>query len=134
VLAQALRQRGFSARFDRVPRAGHEGSLVARFAAQVVDRAADARAVAAPHHVSFVSVRASDTGVYGLRITRTSATGDAAIDLERVGDTVHLRRARGVGAIALPRGAFGAPPSRALDVVVDDPLARALDVHWDPLP
>ncbi len=133
-LAQALRQRGFSIRFDRVPGAGHEGSLVAKFAARVVDGAAEARAAEAPRRISFVSARAGDTHVYGLRLTRTSPSGDAAIDLEREGDAVHVRRARGVRAIALPRGAFGAPPSRALDIVVDDPAAQGVDVHWDPLP
>jgi pimeloyl-ACP methyl ester carboxylesterase len=135
VLAQALRKHGFYVRFDRVPGAGHEGSLVAKFAAQVVALAAEAHAVETPRRVSFVSVRASDTRVYGVRITRTSPNGDATIDLERVDDTVHVRRAVGVSAIALPRGAFGAPPSRALAVVVDDPAAaRRVDVHWDPLP
>jgi pimeloyl-ACP methyl ester carboxylesterase len=134
VLAQALRQRGFSVRFDRVPGVGHQGSLVARLIARVVDRAAEARAPEAPRRVSFVSVRPGDTSAYALRMTRTSASGDAAIDLEREGDVVHVRRAHAVRAIALPRGAFGAPPSRALEIVVDDPTARRVDVHWDPLP
>lgn len=133
-LAQALRERGFSVRFDRVPKMGHSGLLVAKFIAQVVDRAAEARSPEAPKRVSFASVSPYDSSVYGIRLVRGGATGDALIDLERRNDEIHVLRARGVRAVLLPRGAFGAPPATLLSIVIDDPAARRIDVRWDALP
>jgi pimeloyl-ACP methyl ester carboxylesterase len=133
-LAEALRRRGFSVRFDRVREMGHDGLLVAKYIAQVVDRAAEARIPEAPKRVSFVSVNPHDSSVYGIRWVRGQASGDASIDLERWDDGVHVLRARGVRAVLLPRGAFGAPPANSLPIVVDDPAAKRVDVRWDKLP
>ena len=134
MLAEALRRHGFSIRFDRVPKMGHEGMLVTKFIAEVVDRAAEARVPDAPKRVSFTSVSPSDASAYGIRLVRGGASGDASIDLERRDDGVHVLRARGVRAVLLPRGAFGTPPATALPIVVDDPAAKGVDVRWDALP
>jgi pimeloyl-ACP methyl ester carboxylesterase len=134
MLAAALKKLGFSVRFDRVPGMGHEGMLVAKFIADVVDRAAEARVPEAPKRVSFTSIGPYDSSAYGIRLLRGGAGGDASIDLERRDDTVHVLRARGVRAVLLPRGAFGAPPATALPIVFDDPAAKRVDVHWDAPP
>jgi pimeloyl-ACP methyl ester carboxylesterase len=140
MLARTLGRKGFAVRFDRVPGMGHEGPLVTKFIAEVVDRAAEARVADAPRRVSFVSVGPYDASVYGIRIARGApdstgrAATDASIDLERQDDGVHVLRARGVRAIALPRGAFGVPPASTPAIVVDDPAAKGIDVRWDPLP
>jgi pimeloyl-ACP methyl ester carboxylesterase len=133
-LADALRTLGFPVRFDRVPQMGHSGLLVTRFIAEMVDRAALARVPEAPERVSFVSVEPHDSSVYGIRLVRGGARGDASIDLERRDDGVHVLRARGVHAVVLPRGAFGAPPASTLPVVIDDAKAKGVNVRWDALP
>lgn len=134
MLARALRAEGFAVRFDTVPGAGHEGRVVTTFAARIVELAAHARRVVAPPRVSYWSVRPTDTGAYGIRITRTRPTGDAFFDLARDGAVVHLRRASGLRAIALPRGAFGLPPAETPAVICDDPAARDVAVSWDASP
>jgi hypothetical protein len=113
---------------------GHSGLLVTRFIAEMVDRAALARVPEAPERVSFVSVEPHDSSVYGIRLVRGGARGDASIDLERRDDGVHVLRARGVHAVVLPRGAFGAPPASTLPVVIDDAKAKGVNVRWDALP
>jgi pimeloyl-ACP methyl ester carboxylesterase len=133
-LAQAVKKRGFAVRFDRVPQMGHEGMLVAKLIADVVDKAAEARIPDAPTRVSFTSVGPHDSSAYAIRLVRGGASGDGSIDLERRDDGVHVLRARGVRAIVLPRGAFGAPPSSTLPVLVDDPAAKGVVVRWDPAP
>ena len=45
-LAAALRQRGYSFQYDRVPGRGHEGLLVAEHIAAVIARAAHAEPIA----------------------------------------------------------------------------------------
>jgi pimeloyl-ACP methyl ester carboxylesterase len=134
MLARALRQRGFAVRFDHVPAIGHEGPLVTKFIAEVVDRAALAHAPEAPRRVSFVSVEPYDASAYGIRLIRARGTGDASIDLERRGDAIHVLRTRGVRAVLLPRGAFGVPPSSVPPIVKDDPVGGAVDVRWDTAP
>jgi pimeloyl-ACP methyl ester carboxylesterase len=134
MLDRALGKMGFSVRFDRVPNMGHEGMLVAKFIADVVDKAAEARIPDAPRRVSFTSVGPYDSSAYGIRLLRGGAGGDGTIDLERREDGVHVLRARGVRAIVLPRGAFGAAPATALPIVIDDRAAKRVDVRWDPLP
>jgi pimeloyl-ACP methyl ester carboxylesterase len=134
MLASALRKLGFAVRFDRVPGMGHSGMLVTKFIAEVVDRAAETRIPEAPKRVSFVKVGPYDGSAYGIRFTRSGGPGDAAIDLELQGDTVHVLRARGVKSIAIPRGAFGLSPKSVAPVVVDDTAGRGVDVHWDALP
>jgi len=135
MLAEALKRHGFSVRFDRVPKMGHEGMLVTKFIAGVVDRAAEARVPEAPKRVSFTNVAPYDASVFGIRLVRGGTSGDASIDLERRDDgAVHVLRARGVREVLLPRGAFGAPPASTLPIVMDDPQAKRVDVRWDALP
>jgi acetyl esterase/lipase len=134
MLASALRKQGSPVRFDRVPGFGHSGMLVTKFIAAVVDRAAEATLVVAPRRVSFIKVGPYDGSAYGIRFTRDGAAGDAAIDVELEEGNVHVLRARGVQAIVLPRGAFGLAPNLTAPVVIDDPKARGIDVHWDALP
>jgi pimeloyl-ACP methyl ester carboxylesterase len=134
MLAAALEKRGFSVRFDRVPEMGHSGALVAKFSAEVVDHAAEARTPEAPARVSFVSTGPYDGSIYGIRFVRDGLPGDASIDLERQSDGIHVKNARGVKALFLPRGAFGVDPSATPSIVKDDPKARTVDVHWDALP
>jgi pimeloyl-ACP methyl ester carboxylesterase len=138
MLALRLGQLGYESRFTRVPGMGHEGMLVAKFIAEVVDRAAQARIPEAPRRVSFVQVGPYDGSAYGLRFVRKrtspGAGGDAALDVERQDESVHVLRARGLESIAIPRGAFGVAPGKTLPIVIDDPKARGVDVHWDALP
>jgi pimeloyl-ACP methyl ester carboxylesterase len=130
MLATALAERGFAVRFDRVPRMGHAGALVAAFAARVVDTAADARVPAAVDRVTYRSVRASDVGAYGVRITRASAQGDAFVDVQAGADGVRVRAHAGVVAIALARGALGTSGESPPAIRVDD--GAPLAVTWDP--
>jgi pimeloyl-ACP methyl ester carboxylesterase len=131
ILDRALRDRGFAVRFDRVAGAGHSGALVARFAAELVDVAARARTPAAPSRVTYRSVRPADAGAYGVRILRASARGDAFVDIERRDDAVHVRRADGVRAVVLARGALGTD-ARSPPGLVDD--TGSVDVRWEPAP
>jgi len=71
--------------------------------------------------------------VYGIRLKRGGTAGDASIDIELRDGAVHVLRARGVRAVVLPRGAFGASPATAPPIVFDDPAAKRVDVRWDPL-
>ncbi len=132
MLATALRSRGFAVRFDRVPHAGHEGALVARNAAAIVDLASAARAPDTVPRVTYRSVRAVDTSAYGLRIERSSARGDAFVDVERSPDGVRVRRADGVLRIRLARGALGIDP-RAAPPIARDPGVSAA-ASWDAVP
>jgi hypothetical protein len=127
VLARAMRERGFTVRFERLPRYGHSGALVARFLREVVDLAVTARTPVSPARVTFRSTRTSDTGAYGVRLERAMPHGDAFVDVERCDDAVHVRRAEGVRAISLAPGALGtsaaAPPA-----IVDD--TRSVHARW----
>jgi len=134
MLARALAAMRFDVTFDRVPGAGHEGRVVSAFAARIVERAARVRRASVPARVSYWSVRPTDVRAYGVRLTRARASGDAFFDLERVGDTVHLRSATSVRALALPRGAFGFAPGETPAIVIDDPRAHGVAIAWDPLP
>jgi|GEM_PF-991380 len=120
MLAQALADRGFRVRFDRVPGIGHDGALVARLAAGVVDTAATARVPEHPSRVTYRSVRSSEVEAYGVRIVRASASGDAFVDVERRADAVHVLHAEGVREIVLEPGALGAAAEPPPPVVVDD--------------
>lgn len=120
MLAQALGDRGFRVRFDRVPGVGHAGALVARFVAEVVDTAATARVPEHPSRVTYRSVRPSDVEAYGVRVVRASASGDAFIDVERRADAVHVLHADGVREIVLEPGALGAGAAPPPPIVVDD--------------
>jgi enterochelin esterase-like enzyme len=127
MLASALSTRGFAVRFDRVEGEGHSGALVARLAAEVVDRAAAARAPARPGRVSWKSVRATDVGAYGVRIAR-AAGGDAFVDVERRADGVHVLRAENVRSIGLTRGALGA---LGQEPIFFEPGARRVEALWE---
>jgi hypothetical protein len=83
--------------------------------------------------VTYWSVRASDTGAYGVRILRANATGDAFVDVEKRDDGVHVRRATGVRAIVLARGALGVPAEQTPPIAVDDASARGVATSWDVL-
>jgi len=128
MLANAMRDRGFAVRFDRVSRVGHSGGLVARYLPEVVDDAAVSRSEVSPSRVTYRSVRSQDTGAYGVRIERSSSYDDAFIDIERTGETVHVRHAEAVRAIVLSRGALGAsrtePPA-----IVDD--THSVNTRWE---
>jgi pimeloyl-ACP methyl ester carboxylesterase len=130
-LARAMRERGMTVRFERVADIGHSGALVARFLPDVVAYAATARTPVSPTRVTYRSTRASDTGAYGVRLVRTHPVGDAFVDVERSDDAVHVRRAQGVRAIVLARGALGCSPA-APPVIVDD--TRSVDASWEAPP
>ena len=132
ILAAALAREGFEVRFDRVPAEGHSGALVARFAAEVVARAASARVPEGPSRVTYRSVRPSDTDAYGVHIVRASPSGDAFIDVSHEEGAVHVRRAEGVRSMVFEPGAFGSPREPALPIIVDDPGAAGVDVRWGP--
>jgi pimeloyl-ACP methyl ester carboxylesterase len=119
MLAQAMRDRGLSVQFDRVPHMGHQGALVARFLAEVVARAATARVPGRVTRVAYRSVRPGDSEAYGVHLVRRSAQGDAFVDVEARADGVHVTRAEGLRAVVLEAGALGTsadhPPAIALD-------------------
>ncbi|MDB4992986.1 MAG: hypothetical protein JWM74_418 [Myxococcaceae bacterium] len=131
ILARALEEKKHTVRFDRVPHAGHEGPLVVKFIAEVVDRAAEARVPESPRRITFKSVRREDTSAYGAHLVRSAAPGDGFIDLERRVDGVHVLKASGVTRIELTRGALGGG-AEALPVVIDDPVAALakVEVRW----
>ncbi len=129
MLAAALRQRGFSVRFDRAPGAGHSGALVARFLPEVVDVASTAR-VPDVTRVSYRSVASTDRGAYGVRIVRGAATGDAFVDVERRADGVYVHAAEGARAIELAPGALGFPPDGPRPPIRYDAGALAVSVVW----
>ena len=132
-LADALTQRGFGVRFDRVPGVGHSGALVERFAAEVVERAATVR-VADVTRVSYRSVTATQRGAYGVTIVRESAAGDAFVDVERRADGVHVRSAEGVRAIEIAPGALGVPLAGPRPPLLVDCAAPGLRVTWGASP
>jgi pimeloyl-ACP methyl ester carboxylesterase len=134
LLADAMQRRGFDVRFDRVPGIGHAGSLVARFLGAVVTRAAAARAPEHPARVTYWSVRPSDVGAYGVSIVRSSATGDAFIDVERHDDAVHVRQTNGVRGLVLARGALDTSRDHPPPIVMDQARATGVDVAWSPGP
>lgn len=127
-LEDALRERRYGVRFDRVPKAGHDGALVARFAATIVQRAAAARRIESPDRVTFRSVRPSDLSAYGVRIVR-SGRDDAFIDVARDGERIFLRKAVGVRAIELGRGALGI--TKVLRVDRAEGVPASVEVRFD---
>jgi S-formylglutathione hydrolase FrmB len=120
LLADAMQQRGYSVRFDRVPGVGHSGALVARFLPEVVATAATATVSHGPR-VTYRSVRPTDVGAYDVLIERSSSTEDAFVDLERRQDGIHVLHADGVRQIAIPRGFMSASCREALPVFFDAP-------------
>lgn len=123
MLDAAMKKAGFQVDFDRVPGAGHEGALVARFLRRMVTRAAAARAPVHPARVSYRSVRSADTGAYGVKLVRAGER-DAVVDLERRGDGVHVHVARGVREIVLSPGALDGAPETAPVIWHDAPEPR----------
>jgi pimeloyl-ACP methyl ester carboxylesterase len=130
-LARAMRERGMTVRFERVAGLGHSGALVARFLSDVVDTAAIARVPASPARVTYRSTRPSDTGAYGVTLVRAQPRGDAFVDIERSADAFHVRRAEGVRAIRLARGALGADPITPPPIVDE---THSIDATWAPPP
>jgi pimeloyl-ACP methyl ester carboxylesterase len=128
MLARAMRDAGFSVRFDRVPHLGHQGALVARFLAEVVARAADARVPEAPTRVEYRSVRPWDTGAYGVHLVRRSPKGDAFVAVEARADGVHVTRAEAVRAIVLEPGALGTAPEHPPAIALDG--VRDVELRW----
>jgi pimeloyl-ACP methyl ester carboxylesterase len=106
MLARALEARKYAVRFDRIPGAGHEGALVAKHAAGIVERAATMKAPLYPSRVTFASARDEDVEAYGVRIVR-AAPGDAFVDVALEGGTVKVLAARNVREIILRKGALG---------------------------
>jgi pimeloyl-ACP methyl ester carboxylesterase len=127
MLADAMRARGYAVRFDRVPGIGHAGALVARYLAEVVDRAATQR-VPPVTRVSYTSVRPWDTGAYGVHLVRSRSKGDARVAVEAREDAVHVTRAEGVRAVRLDPGALGTPPDAPPPIVVDG--APGVSARW----
>jgi acetyl esterase/lipase len=126
MLARALAQRGFAVRFDRAPGMGHAGALVARYTREVVDRASEVRRAEHPARVSYRSVRAEDTGAYGVSITRARAW-DAFVDVEGSAAGVRVHAAQNVSAIRLAQGALGV--TAGAPVSFDDGVAP-VKVTW----
>ena len=127
MLARALTERHYPVRFDRVAKAGHEGGLVARYVAEIVAKAADARVPDHPGRVTFRSVREKDTDAYGVHLVRAGA-GDAFVEVERREGAVHVLRASGAKQITLAKGALGA--TSELPIVLE-PGAPAIEVRWE---
>lgn len=130
MLDEAMRQKGFAVRFDRAAAIGHAGALVARFLKAVVDVAATARSPEHPARVTYRSVRPSDLGAYGLRLVRSSSSGDAFVDVERRNDAVHVQRAEGIRSLVLSRGALGTAPDLPPSIIVDD-ARSTVGASWD---
>lgn len=124
MLDAAMKKAGFKVDFDKVPGAGHEGALVARFLRRVVTRAAAAKAPVHPARVSYRSVRPVDAGAYGIRIVRAAADRDAVVDLEKREDGVHVHVARGVREIELAPGALDGASAGSPVVWHDAPEPR----------
>lgn len=135
MLDAALRERGFRSRFDKVERAGHDGSLVARFAGPVVEKAASAQRPRAPSRVTFRSVRSGDTAAYGVRIVR-AGKGDAFIDVEREASRVVIRRAVGIRSVELGApfvaGADTGPEKKPLRIERAEEVSASVDVRVVP--
>ncbi|HSQ66222.1 MAG TPA: prolyl oligopeptidase family serine peptidase [Polyangiaceae bacterium] len=137
LLDEALRQRGYAVRFDKVPGRGHEGMLVAEHVAEVVARAAQARSPEHPARVTFRTiaapaaeqgtVRPEDDRAYGVRIVRAGAA-DAFVDLELSAGKIVVHAAEGVREIVLGSGALGAP--RGTPVVWSGPHGAAT-LRWE---
>ena len=132
MLANAMSERGWRVRFDRVHGAGHSGALVARFLPEVVAVAASARVPDRVERVTYRSVRPGDTQAYGVRIVRGAAGGDAFIDVERRDDAVHVLRAEGVRAVVLSRGALGTAAVHPPPIIVERGCSADLDARWEP--
>jgi hypothetical protein len=124
-LADALRARHFTVRFDAVPGAGHEGALVARFLPELVTLAAGARIPDSIARVTYRSVRPQDRGSYGVRFERSETRGDALVDVELANGAVHVRRAEGVRRIWITPGSLGSDPVHLPAIVIDPGVAVA---------
>jgi pimeloyl-ACP methyl ester carboxylesterase len=116
-LAAAMEKDGFAVRFDRAPGRGHEGSLVAEHVREVVDRAATAYAPEHPARVSYRSVRPGDDGAYGVHLIRRDPRKDAAFDVERRENEVHVLAAENVARLVIDPGALGVEPGSNAKVV-----------------
>jgi pimeloyl-ACP methyl ester carboxylesterase len=123
ILADALQQRGYAVRFDRVPGIGHAGALVARFLPEVVAAAATTSGRAFGRRVTYRSVRPSDIAFSHVVIERTSPTADAFIDLEGRQDGIHVLHIDGVQRIIIPYDFMSPSCRRSLPVFFEDPIS-----------
>jgi pimeloyl-ACP methyl ester carboxylesterase len=130
MFARAMQQRGYGVRFDRVAGVGHAGALVSRFLPELVALASAARVADPVGHVTYRSVRPDDVGAYGIRIERSSLSGDALIDIEMQSDAVDVRRAEGVQAIWLSPGALGTAPDRAVPLRLEPGVPAHVRLGW----
>jgi pimeloyl-ACP methyl ester carboxylesterase len=128
MLDAAMRERRFAVRFDRVPRMGHAGALVARFLPELVARAAAARTPEAPAHVGYRGVRPWDQGAYGVHLVRRAGRGDAVVEVEARADGVHVTRADGVRAVVVEPGALGTSAERPPALLLDG--VRGVEARW----
>ena len=128
LLANAMSHPPFSVRFDRVPHAGHEGPLVARFLAEVATRAATARVPERVTRVDYLSVRPWDTGAYGVHLVRLWPKGDARVAVDARADGVHVTRAEGLRAVVLDPGALGTSPDHPPAIALDG--VRGVAARW----
>jgi pimeloyl-ACP methyl ester carboxylesterase len=106
MLFRALEKNKYGVRFDRVPNMGHSGALVARNAAEIVQRAATLKSPEHPARVTFASARDEDVSAYGVRLVR-AATGDAFVDVELSNGAIRVFSTRNVKEIVLAKGALG---------------------------
>jgi pimeloyl-ACP methyl ester carboxylesterase len=102
MLADAMRQRGYPVRFDRIAGIGHSGALVARFLPELVRLAATAQTERDPARVTYRSVRPSDVCAYGVHFVRNSEGRDAFFDIESRGNPPRVFRAEGVTFVGGP--------------------------------
>jgi enterochelin esterase-like enzyme len=130
ILADALKQRGYPVRFDRVPGIGHAGALVARFLPEVVAAATPPKRDVVwgwtqfgQARITYRSVRPTDLGAYRVLIERESPTADAFIDLEGRPDGIHVLSAEGVRRITIPCGFMSPWRQKPVPLFFDDPAS-----------
>jgi hypothetical protein len=129
MLYRAMKARAYDVRFDHIPGRGHEGALVARFLPEIVERASRLRVPDAPLRVSYWSVRAVDTGAYGVSIQRARPRGDAFVDIERTGAHVRVHAADGVRTITISKKSFGFSDDQTPRFDFDDDAAGVV-AQW----
>ena len=109
ILDRAMRERGFSVRFDRKPGRGHEGRLVSEYAADIAQRTAKVRRVAWPTRVSYRSVRDGDVGAYGVNFRKSAPR--SFVDVEYKDGEILVHSCAGISTITLHPRALGASPN-----------------------
>ncbi len=127
MLADGLRAHHDSVRTSWVPGRGHEGSLAERATPAVVQFAASYRGGGRPARVTYRTVRAEDTGAYGVRLVRAHP-GDAFVDVGFESGKVVVFAAENVREIVLAPGALhGAPRGAPVEI---RPRGVKLTLRW----